>query len=64
MRSYSDALSKELKTTTLNKSFVRANEQPPAKKDEVSSFVLCLGINPEFYCNACIFFYSFDMGHA
>lgn len=35
MGSYSDALSEELKTTTLNKSFVRANEQA-VKKDEVS----------------------------
>lgn len=27
MGSYSDALNKELKNTTLNKSFIRANEQ-------------------------------------
>lgn len=27
MGSYSDALNKELKATTLNKSFIRANEQ-------------------------------------
>jgi len=34
MRSYSDAMNEELKTTTLQKSFVRANEQIP-KKDQV-----------------------------
>ncbi len=34
MHSYSDAMNEELKTTTLTKSFVRANEQAP-KKDEV-----------------------------
>lgn len=34
MHSYSDALNKELKSTTLEKSFVRADEQAP-KKDEV-----------------------------
>nr|GEV22383.1 protein ecdysoneless homolog [Tanacetum cinerariifolium] len=33
MSSYSDVLSKELKSTTLDKSFVRSNE-PPLKKDE------------------------------
>lgn len=39
MGSYSDALNEELKSTTLKKSFVRADEQAP-KKDEVffSSF--------------------------
>ncbi|KAJ0703635.1 putative Ecd family protein [Helianthus annuus] len=36
MESYSDALTKELKSTTLDKSFVRANE-PPVKKDEGAS---------------------------
>lgn len=34
MRSYSDAMNEELKATTLQKSFVRANEQIP-KKDQV-----------------------------
>lgn len=34
LRSYSDAMNEELKTTSLTKSFVRANEQAP-KKDEV-----------------------------
>lgn len=34
MRSYSDVLNEELKSTTLEKSFVRANDQV-AKKDEV-----------------------------
>lgn len=34
MKSYSDVLNQELKSTTLKKSFVRANEQA-AKKDEV-----------------------------
>lgn len=36
MSSYSDALNEELKATTLDKSFVRANE-PPLKKDEGTS---------------------------
>lgn len=36
MSSYSDALSGELKATTLEKSFIRASE-PSFKKDEVSS---------------------------
>lgn len=36
MHSYSDAMNEELKTTTLTKSFVRANEQAP-KKDEGTS---------------------------
>ncbi|KAL6227644.1 hypothetical protein ACLB2K_001601 [Fragaria x ananassa] len=36
MHSYSDALNEELKSTTLEKSFVRANEQAP-KKDEGTS---------------------------
>ncbi|KAH1161258.1 hypothetical protein GLYMA_01G022800v4 [Glycine max] len=36
MRSYSDAMNEELKTTTLQKSFVRANEQIP-KKDQGTS---------------------------
>lgn len=39
MHSYSDAMSEELKATTLQKSFVRANEQIP-KKDEVFCFDL------------------------
>ncbi|KAM7515792.1 hypothetical protein LguiA_005375 [Lonicera macranthoides] len=47
MLSYSDALSKELKTTTLNKSFVRANEQPPAKKDEGTSKELDVEMDEE-----------------
>ena len=34
LHSYSDAMNEELKTTSLTKSFVRANEQAP-KKDEV-----------------------------
>lgn len=34
MHSYSDALNEEMKSTTLEKSFVRANEQAP-KRDEV-----------------------------
>lgn len=34
MGSYSDALNEELKTTTLNKSFIRANKQM-VKTDEV-----------------------------
>jgi hypothetical protein len=38
MRPYSDAMNEELKATTLQKSFVRADEQIP-KKDEV----FCLG---------------------
>jgi len=29
LRSYSDAMNEELKTTSLTKSFVRANEQSP-----------------------------------
>ncbi|KAF3439200.1 hypothetical protein FNV43_RR17475 [Rhamnella rubrinervis] len=33
MPTYSDALNEELKTTTLKKSFVRANEQAPQKKE-------------------------------
>lgn len=36
LRSYSDAMNEELKTTSLTKSFVRANEQAP-KKDEGKS---------------------------
>lgn len=40
MHSYSDALNEELKSTTLEKSFVRANEQAP-KKDEVYFPLLC-----------------------
>ena len=40
MSSYSDALSEELKTTTLDKSFVRANE-PTLNKDEVR-FTTCI----------------------
>lgn len=39
MRTYSDAMNEQLKATTLQKTFVRANEQIP-KKDEV--FCLCL----------------------
>lgn len=35
MSSYSDALNQQLKSTTLDKSFVRASE-PPLNKDEVS----------------------------
>ena len=34
VQSYSDAMNEQLKATTLQKSFVRANEQIP-KKDEV-----------------------------
>ena len=40
MHSYSDALNEELKSTTLEKSFVRANEQAP-KKDEVHVLLFC-----------------------
>ena len=40
MHSYSDALNEELKSTTLQKSFVCANEQAP-KKDEVYFPLLC-----------------------
>ncbi|CAI9763467.1 unnamed protein product [Fraxinus pennsylvanica] len=39
MQSYSDALNEELKATTLDKTFVRANEQS-VKKDEVRIFNL------------------------
>ncbi|XP_050367338.1 protein ecdysoneless homolog [Argentina anserina] len=39
MHSYTDALNEELKSTTLEKSFVRANEQAP-KKDEGTSNVM------------------------
>lgn len=37
MGSYSDALNKELKATTLNKSFIRANEQV-VESGEVTTF--------------------------
>jgi hypothetical protein len=40
VQSYSDAMNEQLKATTLQKSFVRANEQIP-KKDEV----FCLGLH-------------------
>ena len=40
MRSYSDVMNEELKATTLEKSFVHANEQIP-KKDEV----ICLHLH-------------------
>lgn len=33
MHSYSDAMTEELKTSTLAKSFVRANEQAPKKAE-------------------------------
>ncbi|XP_015890584.2 protein ecdysoneless homolog isoform X2 [Ziziphus jujuba] len=36
MHSYSDALNEELKSTTLEKSFIRANEQAPQKKEGTS----------------------------
>lgn len=35
MHSYADALNKELKATTLDKTFVHAQEQPSKKNDEV-----------------------------
>lgn len=38
MHSYSDALNEELKSTTLEKSFIRAHEQAPKKK-EVDFFI-------------------------
>lgn len=41
MGSYSDAMSEQLKTTTLNKSFVRANQQA-ADKDEVITIPIFL----------------------
>lgn len=34
MESYTDALKEQLKTTTLEKSFIRAKEQPPKKENE------------------------------
>ncbi|PIM98968.1 hypothetical protein CDL12_28539 [Handroanthus impetiginosus] len=37
MRSYSDALNKELKATTLDKTFVHAHEQSTTKNDEGTS---------------------------
>ncbi|XP_042042511.1 protein ecdysoneless homolog isoform X2 [Salvia splendens] len=39
MHSYSDALNKELKATTLDKTFVHANEETSKKKDEGTSNV-------------------------
>ena len=72
MSSYSDVLSKELKSTTLDKSFVRANE-PPLKKDEVSlhstfekELVLIIIYNI-FFCNDIpdLFFGVFiEYGHS
>lgn len=47
MRSYSDAMNEELKATTLQKSFVRANEQIP-KKDQV---FVCICVRKE--CVKC-----------
>lgn len=41
-QSYSDVMNEELKATTLQKSFVRANEQIP-RKDEV----FCLSLHEE-----------------
>lgn len=43
MHSYSDALNEEMKSTTLEKSFVRANEQAP-KRDEVYFSLLQMDI--------------------
>ncbi|KAG6385745.1 hypothetical protein SASPL_154623 [Salvia splendens] len=40
MHSYSDALNKELKATTLDKTFVHANEETSKKKDEVCNILL------------------------
>lgn len=53
MGSYSDALNEELKTTTLNKSFIRANEQM-VKTGEVSYVSV--------YYFRMSFFFSFDIG--
>lgn len=47
MHSYSDALNEELKSTTLEKSFIRANEQAPQKK-EVDFISFALLSNHEF----------------
>lgn len=47
MGSYSDALSEELKTTTLNRSFVRANEQA-VKKEEGTSNAAAGDMDEEF----------------
>lgn len=40
MRSYTDALNKQLKGTTLDRSFVRANDQPLKKPEVYSHFNL------------------------
>lgn len=39
MNSYSDALNKELKATTLDKTFVHAQEQSSEKNDEVCNIL-------------------------
>ena len=49
MESYTDALNKELKPTTLDRSFIRANEET-LKKDEVCSNILSLtAVSPLLY---------------
>lgn len=57
MHSYSDALNKELKTSTLDKTIVRAHEESSKKKDEVWNIVLD-HIQVTRQCTAFRFFHS------
>lgn len=57
MQSYSDALNEELKSSTLKKSFVRANEQPNNRNEVIfSSF--CMSIDyVDIWCSTVLFFW-------